>query len=392
MVDSLRAARYPFVSDAAAFIDENGVSIEDLLTSPMYADARRRGMERVMGALKKHMIEDVPLNVSRDSANYVHLMEILSYGYARMIVSDINDRLLTKRYALAEAERVNRLLESDAESIDAISAELEINEHINPNDTVSIHFADYLRYSVVISAVEWKLINRDVRNGFVIIPRKDFGRLVQNAFLRRLESEIPLKLTDDMKKMLSKNSQYVRLALAELKASLSPTGGKGIDNDYLPPCIKAIIKMAQAGQNLPHSARFALVSFMHAMGADYDQIISIFAESPDFDESKSKYQIMHITGELNGGEGYTPPGCGAMKTDGICFNPDALCERVKHPLSYYRLKSRDMSFVKKPEGEKAGEGKKERITPSSLPPRSPLRQNARPRRGCARSSGRAESR
>ena len=44
MVDSLRAARYPFVSDAAAFIDENGVSIEDLLTSPMYADARRRGM------------------------------------------------------------------------------------------------------------------------------------------------------------------------------------------------------------------------------------------------------------------------------------------------------------------------------------------------------------
>ncbi|MGI6009500.1 MAG: DNA primase [Methanomethylophilus sp.] len=363
MVDSLRAARYPFVSDAAAFIEENGVEIDDLLSSPVYADARKRGMKRVMGALKNHEIEDVALNVSQDSAAYVHLIEILSYGYARMIVSDINDRFLTKRYALAEAERVNRILETDSESIDAVSSELGINEHRNPDGTVSIHFADYLRYSVVLSAVEWKLINRDVRNGYVLIPRKDFGRLVQNAFLRKLESEIPLPLTDDMRKKLSKNSQYVRLELANVKTSLSPTKGQGINNDCLPPCIKAIIKMAQAGQNLPHSARFALVSFLHAMGATYDEIISIFAESPDFDESKSRYQIMHITGELNGSEGYTPPGCGAMKTDGICFDPDELCEHVKHPLNYYRIKARDLSYVQKgqktqtPKNKEDGKGK-----------------------------------
>ena len=112
-----------------------------------------------------------------------------------------------------------------------------------------------------------------------------------------------------------------------------------MNDAYLPPCIRTIIEMAQAGQNLPHSARFALVTFLHALGLDYGQIIAIFAVSPDFNEAMSEYQIKHITGELNGTEGYTPPVCNTMKTNGLCFDPDPLCEKVKHPLSYYRIKS-----------------------------------------------------
>ena len=68
-------------------------------------------------------------------------------------------------------------------------------------------------------------------------------------------------------------------------------------------------------------------------------IIAIFAVSPDFNEAVSEYQIKHITGELNGTEGYTPPECATMKTNGICFNPDPLCDRIKHPLNYYRIKA-----------------------------------------------------
>jgi DNA primase large subunit len=72
-----------------------------------------------------------------------------------------------------------------------------------------------------------------------------------------------------------------------------------------------------------------------------EQILALFSQSPDFDESKSMYQIKHITGELNGTDGYTPPECSTMKTNGICFEPDNLCgnEKVNHPLTYYRIKS-----------------------------------------------------
>ena len=63
--------------------------------------------------------------------------------------------------------------------------------------------------------------------------------------------------------------------------------------------------------------------------------------SPDFDESKSIYQIKHITGELNGTEGYTPPECSTMKTNGICYDPDDLCakEFLNHPLTYFRIRT-----------------------------------------------------
>jgi DNA primase large subunit len=30
-----------------------------------------------------------------------------------------------------------------------------------------------------------------------------------------------------------------------------------------------------------------------------------------------------------------------MKSYGICFDPDELCKRIKHPLSYYRKKGRN---------------------------------------------------
>ena len=48
-------------------------------------------------------------------------------------------------------------------------------------------------------------------------------------------------------------------------------------------------------------------------------------------------------GELNGGEGYSPPECKTMKTNGLCYSPDKLCEQewMNHPLKYYRTKSKD---------------------------------------------------
>ncbi|MBR2093020.1 MAG: DNA primase, partial [Candidatus Methanomethylophilaceae archaeon] len=131
------------------------------------------------------------------------------------------------------------------------------------------------------------------------------------------------------------------------KMRMSPTRGEGMRDEYLPPCVKHLLDASLKGINLPHSGRFALVTFMSALGLDYDAIIKIFSESPDFDESKSEYQIKHITGELNGNDPYTPPECKTMKTNGLCYEPDKLCDKIHHPLNYYRIKS-GKPFDKKP--------------------------------------------
>ncbi|UAL07798.1 MAG: DNA primase large subunit PriL [Candidatus Methanogranum gryphiswaldense] len=344
-MDTIRAARYPFLSSSAEFAEQHNADIESLLTSPSYSDARKRGLQRVIDAIDSHKVSEIPL-----TNDYACLMEVLSYPYARMLVSLVNDRFLTKRYALAEASRMYELLKGDPESSLLISQELEVRSFPDGDTKVSIPFPDYLRYSCVLKAVEWKLINMDVKNGNVSMEREKFGRLLQTALQERIESELPLNIPDNLRKPLQKDVDHVSMKLTETKNRLSPTGGQGMTPEYLPPCIRTILANAQNGMNLPHSARFALVSFLHALGVNYDGIISLFSQSPDFDESKSSYQIKHITGELSGTEGYTPPECSTMKTNGLCFDPDEICTRysVNHPLTYYRIKSGNF---KRPEKE-----------------------------------------
>lgn len=335
-MDTLRAARYPFLKSSAEFAEQNHVDIESLLTSESYSYARKRGLRRVLDAIEGHKVSEVPI-----IQEYDRLMEAISYPYARMIVSLVNDRFLTKRYALAEASRMYELLKNDPLSTMIISQELDVRSTSDGESHVSIPFQDYLKYSCVLKAVEWKLINMDVKNGNVHLEREKFGRLLQTALQERIESEIPLNIPESLKMPLQRDVDHVNIKLAERKNALSPTGGEGMKPEYLPPCMRTILANAQNGMNLPHSARFALVSFLNALGVGYDGIIALFSQSPDFDESKSSYQIKHITGELSDTEGYTPPECSTMKTNGICFDPDDLCNsgRINHPLSYYRIKS-----------------------------------------------------
>ncbi len=332
-MDSLRAARYPFLKEAAEFARNESEGLEALLSSSVYAEARKRGLNRVLGAIKDHTIPETSVN-----SEFNRLMEVLSYPYARILVSCIDDRMLTKRYALAEAEHLSARLSKDPDSINIVSEECEMNVRY-AGDEVEIHFGDFLRYSYVMKAVEWNLINMDIHDGYVTLTREKYIRVVQNAYRQRIESELPLKVDDTLKKAVKPDTNLISLSLNEMKARLSPTGGGEMKQEFLPPCIRAIIAMAQEGQNLPHSARFALVSYLHTLGLDYQHIVAIFAVSPDFNESVSEYQIKHITGELNGTDGYTPPECSTMRTNGICFNPDPLCDKINHPLNYYRIKS-----------------------------------------------------
>lgn len=343
-MNSLQAARYPFLREAAQFAEENSADIESLVLSPSYESARKRGMERVLSAISQYKVSDVPL-----LQEYERLMEVLSYPYARMIVSSIGDRFLTKRYALAEASRMNELLSNDQTSELIVANELDVRSTIDPQGRISIHFSDYLRFSHVMKAVEWKLINTDLRKGYVFLDPDKFDRLLQNALQERIEKELPLNVPAPFVKAMRGDIDHVTMVLADTKKQLSPTGGEGMNSEYLPPCIKAILASAQNGVNLPHSARFALVSYLNALGLSYEQIIGLFSQSPDFDESKSSYQIKHITGEERGGEGYTPPECSTMKTNGICFDPEPLCEKINHPLSYYRIKSGNFQKRDSPE-------------------------------------------
>lgn len=350
-MDTKRAARYPFLRESSEFAEKNSADLDALLTSESYAPARSRGRERVLQALADHEVSSVEL-----MNDYDRLIEIMSYPYARMLVSQIGDRFLTKRYALAEAVRMNKLLNGeDRDTVLKVSDELGVSSTADRDGLIHMSFPDYLRLSSRLNSVDWKLINSDIHHGIVYLPQEKFSRLMQNALQDKIESELPLITPDEYRKYLTGDVTAITIALADAKIKMSPTNGEGMKTDFLPPCLKHILDMSRNGLNLPHSARFAIVTFLKALGLGYDDIIKVFAESPDFDESKSEYQIKHIMGELSGGDGYSPPECKTMKTNGLCYNPDTLCEQewMNHPLKYYRTKSKDKDKGKEVGTEKA---------------------------------------
>ena len=288
-------SRYPFLASAQEVAAENGAGLEDLLSSPGFEEARARGEDRVLSAIEHSEVSMAPLR-----SDFDRVMEIMSYPYARILVSCIGDKFLTRRYALS----------------------------------------DFLRFSTRIKSTEWKLVNTELKEGYVFLTHEKFDRLLQNALQDRIEGELPLDIPPEVASAVSERVTRLSNILTAAKAKFSPQFSGELKPETLPPCIRTLMANAQNGVNLGHSGRFALVAFLHAIGMGYDQIISVFSRSPDFDESKSSYQIRHITGELNGTDGYTPPECSTMKTNGNCYDPDDLCARetVNHPLTYYRIK------------------------------------------------------
>jgi len=335
-VDLLFAARYPFVDSVSEIPEISSVSAEDVVSSPYMEDVRRRGLSRVMEALESAEIGTPSLLGKSD-----RFTEIMSYPYARILVSCVNDRYLTKRYALAEASRAaDYLEEEDPKRIDAIARTVGAKTQIVDGE-FKMHFADYLRLASRIKGSEWKLVNHDVGKGFVTLPKGKFVRLLQNALQDRIESELPLDVPNAIANAVRGDVDAISYILADRKSRFATEFTGDLNPDHLPPCIRALLGGAQSGTNLPHAGRFALVSFLNNIGMGSEQILTLFSQSPDFDESKSIYQIKHITGELYGREGYTAPECKTMKTNGICVNEDDLCarEKVNHPLIYYRIKS-----------------------------------------------------
>jgi len=291
----------------------------------------------VLEALKDSRISESPF-ISESEA----LQEILSYVVSRILVSCINDFFLTRRYALAEAVLMNERLHNETrDEINTVAGELGISADID--DTASgdirIHVTDYLKHSTGFKSAEWKLVNQDLNDGYVALSSRRMIRLLQHAVQVKIESELPLPVNDDIMKVYAGDINEIKSLIGSMKKDYQVKDFGKLDLERLPPCMKQILAMMQAGENLSHIARFSITAFLHTVGVSDEEILKLFGQSPDFDTSIARYQVEHISGSGSGTE-YVPPGCGKMKSYGICYNPDRLCgyDLMTHPLTYYRVK------------------------------------------------------
>ena len=325
---------FPFILEASEYVRQK-YKLSDLIESRVYESARERGKERVFQAISGEIKEP---NIRRLDDRVNKEMELLSYPFTRILVSCLNDDYLTRRYALAEAKLAHsRMLKKSSDFLIKLGNEFYVDAFIEGSQ-FKIFFGNYLSLATGLRDSKWKLVNRGIYNGWVDITKEDFSRLLQEAVKKKILSSLPVaNLPDDMCKSLEKYLVEIKSQVDEIKSKFKPEGFGEIKPESFPPCITYLIGNVQRGVNLPHTARFALTSFLLKIGMTAEEVMKLYATSPDFRGEKTRYQVEHIAG--HGGTGYTPPSCSTMETYGNCPTKDKLCQSVSHPLSYYKLKN-----------------------------------------------------
>lgn len=340
-------SHFPFLKKAQEHIKKSFPPIDQLLKEEKGTHLTGLAVTRINQALaSKKTI----------AAHFQHRddEEIASYVLARIIVSCIQDKQLYDRLTRYEAERAYYFLNSETGS----ESEKGWNENAvldnDQNSRIARYIAaefridlskdrmpltDYVEIVSVLHEERFKLVNRRVRKGYVEIKKEELLELLRERIRVILRRDLPYNVPKNLCQQLSPVGELIKKEYQE--QMLQQFGS--IEESAFPPCMQALITALTAGVNLTHAGRFALTTFVHTVGMDVPAIAQLYARSPDFDPEKTMYQVEHITGRGGSGTEYTTPACAAMRTTGLCVNRDQICERVSHPLSYYKGKKREMA-------------------------------------------------
>ena len=336
-------ARYPFLRSAKQAVEEAGVDLTAVVAEE--DPVVERAVVRVEGALMEGTVGE-PHRRTR--------VELLSYPVARVLVSLVDEHILTRKYGRAEARaaherfsddvtRETELRSSDIERLDLsdLLREFDLTVHETP-DGYRVGVGDYLRYTAGRRGDEWRLVNRDLTAGEVPLSEDDLLALLQQAVYRRVADSLPLDVPEPIGTELAEEREQIREELADLDLT------RDIDTvvpELFPPCMKHLLDLVQKGEHLPHHSRFAIASFLTSIGMTTDEIVELFQMNPGFGEEMTRYQVDHIRGDTGPTE-YSTPACATMQSYGDCVNKDDICEDVineSHPLNYYdhRLEDAD---------------------------------------------------
>ncbi len=339
-------ALFPFLTETSEYVEELDFSLDALMTSIAFESVRRRGFERVMQAF------DGEVSKPSFGNDKEVLSELLSYPYARILVSCVNEPAFTRRYALAEATAVHSVLkktvEKDPEFVLDIGKDFGVSA-AQSDEHIRIYFSDYIRYSLSMKDLSWKLINRRMEHGYVTIQREEFARLLQEAVRKRIEGSLPIpEIPEEIREACSTQVAELKTKYEEQRQNLGDADLGEVDFSMFPPCVNKSLSNVREGVNLAHSMRFALVSFLLNVGMQTDDVVNVFNVSPDFSEEKTRYQVEHIANNQ-----YKTPSCATMQTYGNCVGKDNMCAKIRHPLGYYSA----LKFIaakRKEEEEKFG--------------------------------------
>ncbi|MEM0056892.1 MAG: hypothetical protein QXH96_00190 [Candidatus Geothermarchaeota archaeon] len=286
-------------------------------------------LEEAIERIIKHFKNEFVTNWTND------YREVVIFYLSMLIIRGTQNDYLYKVFSEKEAKRAFQLLRNDKISaLLTIAENLGLRTRLMDDGNIYLNVLDFIDLTRTIYSPSWRLYNFALKSGYVSLNATQLARLCTQKIkkliyemIRNIES-VPDFINEYSLKLL--RHEYInKLVTRSTNASLR------IDNirsgEKFPPCIEEMLN--NIGNNLPHSARFTLVTFLHKIGYSVSDIIEIFRRSPDFNEKIAQYQVEHIVGLRGSRIEYNVPTCKKILSYGFC-RPDEFCRNIKHPLQY----------------------------------------------------------
>tara|TARA_B100000745_G_C20132879_1_gene388242 strand:- start:409 stop:1434 length:1026 start_codon:yes stop_codon:yes gene_type:complete len=331
-------AKYPFLADAGQYLKDKGFTLEQFGVDPDLKQLISKAYERIQVAAdgKIYKSDLIDNQVSKEAALP---REVFSFLLAIVLLKLSGMHTLIKRFALAEARRAEKYLEKDLANISDESKNQLAVRVIDDlfsvkvkklDDYFIISISDYLKHSINFHEREWKLINRHVENGQVFLTPHETVRLIRKELGTYINSKIVNAKTPTMIPGFEDSVNKLVSLSKKFKTFTVTTG------EY-PPCIKHAINILEKGENLPHSGRFMLATFLLSKGQTIQQIAPLFKNAPDYNPRVTLYQLNHLAGTSGSGTQYSCPSCEKLKTQSLCFATSE-CDNIINPLQFGKKK------------------------------------------------------
>jgi DNA primase large subunit len=327
-------AKYPFLADAGQYLKDKGFTLQQFGIDPDLKISLEKAFNRVQVSADGKIYKSDLLD-GEASKDYILEREVFSFLLAIVLLKLTGMTTLIKRFALAEARRAEKYLEKDLANItDESKKELAIRiiddlfsiQITKQDDYFIIPISNYLKHSINFHEREWKLINRHVGNGFVFLTPHETVRLIRKELSNYISSKIINAKTPSMISGFEKPVDQL-ISLSKKFVTYTVTTGE------YPPCIKHAIEVLEKGENLPHSGRFMLATFLLGRNQSIEQIAPLFKNAPDYNERVTLYQLNHLAGASGSGTQYSCPSCEKLKTQDLCFAiPE--CDNILNPMQF----------------------------------------------------------
>jgi DNA primase large subunit len=336
-------AKYPFLNEAALYVKETHFDLKEFDRGEMDFIINR--------SFKK--IEDF---IKEGDSNYIlekFEIEILTFLASLVILKSVSLDVITKKFALLESMRFERYLIDDLRNsfkddkkrlvlfkIFKEVFKIDVYSETRISEFYKISVLDYIRRSIVFHEQEWKLINRTVKDGYVYLNVTEVVRLFRNELSLMIVDKIKNMKLDAFPNRVVDKSQNLKSYWESVNKSWSDSAGSnGFANkgDVTPPCIDHLYKSLNNGENLPHSARLLLATFLLFSGKSIEDIVEIFKKLPDFNERITRYQLEHLSGKKGGSKKYFVPSCEKIKLENLCHETE-VCKGVINPVQLLRGK------------------------------------------------------